>query len=336
MPKLLLIPNFISFTYAPLFYLYLQRLLFNKRISIKDSLTHFIPFFLQILVFIPYFFLEPKKFQHKVVNEEFDLIVLYTVCGGLALIHNAYYLIQSKKSIKNYQKNYINQTAYHQNIGYLSLVLTIQAICIILGVFMAILFAIQYFGKQNIAEITVKSIDLIWLVFSLNGYFLGYYAIHQPEIFKLTNEDILNEDKIEVLEAEKIINDEPLLLNPKKSNNLDENLEYYKQQLTLYIEKDKPYINPNLTLQDLASSLKIPSHILSKVINDGFNKNFFDFVNSYRIEEFKVRVNQSKYQNYTLLGIAFDVGFNSKTAFNRSFKKITNQTPSEFYQSRKV
>lgn len=99
--------------------------------------------------------------------------------------------------------------------------------------------------------------------------------------------------------------------------------------------KEKPFLNPNLTLNDLATLIKTPSHNVSKVIREGYQKNFFDFINWYRIEEFKNYVNLPKYQNYTLLGIAFEVGFNSKTAFNRAFKKMTGQTPSEYYQSRK-
>ena len=87
-----------------------------------------------------------------------------------------------------------------------------------------------------------------------------------------------------------------------------------------------------MTLNDLAAKLKVQPHVLSKVINDGFEKNFFDLVNTYRIEEFKRRIEDPRYKNYTLLSLAFEVGFNSKTAFNRSFKKITNQTPSDFFE----
>jgi AraC-like DNA-binding protein len=104
-------------------------------------------------------------------------------------------------------------------------------------------------------------------------------------------------------------------------------------KLAYYMETQKPYTNPKLTLVELAQSLKMPPYLLSKVINNGFGKNFFDFINSYRIEEFKKRVEDPQFKNYTLLSIAFDVGFNSKTAFNRSFKKITSQTPSTYFNN---
>jgi AraC-like DNA-binding protein len=113
-------------------------------------------------------------------------------------------------------------------------------------------------------------------------------------------------------------------------------LQRLKHQVEAYMEQHKPYVNPKLTLNELASMLKMPPYLLSKVINEGYDINFFDFINTYRIEEFKRRMEDPHFQHYTLLSIAFEVGFNSKTAFNRSFKKITNQSPSEFFQSVKV
>lgn len=97
-----------------------------------------------------------------------------------------------------------------------------------------------------------------------------------------------------------------------------------------YLRKNRTFTNPNLSLNELAQKLKMQPHLLSKVINDGFNKNFFDFINSYRIEEFKKLAKDKRYKHHTFVSLAFEVGFNSKTAFNRSFKKMTNQTPREY------
>ena len=97
----------------------------------------------------------------------------------------------------------------------------------------------------------------------------------------------------------------------------------------------KPFLNSNLTLQQLASDLTITPHILSQVINDQYNLNFFDFVNQYRVQEFREIVLNPKYENFSLLGIALECGFNSKTAFNRIFKKSTGLTPSQFKHRKK-
>jgi AraC-like DNA-binding protein len=337
LPKLLLIPNLILFLYAPLFYLFLQQLLFKKTIRLQEYWPNLVPFFIQLLILLPYFFMDAKRFQHKVVNEELDLKIIYAILSSIAVVYNTYYIRLYRRSIKVYQDQYMNETSFHQNISYLSIAVVIHMICIVLGAFTGCMYAIQYFWNQNIAEITENSINLIWFIFSLVSYVLGYFAIHQPEIFKIAPE-LLTQEPAAVPDANPIVLDVPQSQTKQKGNMnpvFDDSIERYKESLLASIQGKKLYLNPNLTLNDLATSMKIPAHSLSKIINDGFGKNFFDFVNYYRIEEFKERVNDNRYQHYTLLGIAFDVGFNSKTAFNRSFKKIMNQTPSEFYHSRK-
>jgi AraC-like DNA-binding protein len=76
------------------------------------------------------------------------------------------------------------------------------------------------------------------------------------------------------------------------------------------------------------------SHILSKVINECFEKNFRDFVNKYRVEEFIALANTVEYKRYTFLALAQEVGFNSKSTFNLAFKKLTNQNPRDYFKSR--
>lgn len=329
LPKLVLIPNFLMFTFAPLFYLYLNKLLFKKVFSVNEVIPHLILPFLLAIAYIPYYFMDGKRFQHKVVNYENDLKWVFAFSFAIALFSNLYYYYISRKAIKKYSESYINETAYHQNINYLSTVLSIYLGCIVLGIFSAGVFLANIFNNWQSINLLDNSINMVWIAFSLIGYLLGYYAIHQPEIFKITSDEMGEEINLEVEDSTKPDS------SKNKSHIAENDLENYTQKIDEVMTNEKPFLDPNLTLNDLAGSVKIPSHVLSKVIKEGYNKNFFDFVNSYRIEEFKKNINNPKYHNYTLLGIAFEVGFNSKTAFNRSFKKITNQTPSEYYQSRK-
>jgi AraC-like DNA-binding protein len=104
----------------------------------------------------------------------------------------------------------------------------------------------------------------------------------------------------------------------------------YINNLTDLMKSTKPYLKPNLTILELASDLNISTHFLSQIINENFKLNFFDYINKYRVEEVKEKIIDPKYSEYSLLGIALDCGFNSKSAFNRIFKKFTGQTPSEF------
>jgi len=97
-----------------------------------------------------------------------------------------------------------------------------------------------------------------------------------------------------------------------------------------YMETEKPYLNSELNLSDLAEDLNMTRAQLSQVINSGFQKNFNDFVNSFRIDAFKDKLKQGEHKQLSLLGIAYDCGFNSKATFNRVFKKLTQTSPTQF------
>ncbi|WP_438978052.1 helix-turn-helix domain-containing protein [Polaribacter sp.] len=105
------------------------------------------------------------------------------------------------------------------------------------------------------------------------------------------------------------------------------------EKLKSYMELEKPYLNPDLNLSDLSDELQINRAELSKIINSGFNKNFNDFINEYRVNTFKEKLNLGEHKQLSLLGIAYDCGFNSKATFNRVFKKITQISPTEFLNS---
>jgi AraC-like DNA-binding protein len=159
------------------------------------------------------------------------------------------------------------------------------------------------------------------------SFFLGYFAIHQAETFKADPQSIsIFDDILESRVAEKIISEQ----NGDRNNQEAINQELIHDLEIIMVEK-KPFHNPKLTLSELAKQINTQPHILSKTINEHYNKNFFDLVNGYRIEEFKKLIQNPSFHNYTLLALAYEVGFNSKTAFNRSFKKATNQTPKEYF-----
>ena len=96
------------------------------------------------------------------------------------------------------------------------------------------------------------------------------------------------------------------------------------------MQTEKLYLNPQLSLNDFSQITNIPSHHITQTLNEFCKQNFHDFVNYYRVQEFKVQLFLPKNESFSLLGIAYDCGFNSKSSFNRIFKKITSQTPSEY------
>jgi len=116
----------------------------------------------------------------------------------------------------------------------------------------------------------------------------------------------------------------------EKSSLTKSDSERYLKDLIAYMEIKKPYLTPSLTLNDLAEKLSIPARYLSQVINESLNQNFFDFINSYRIEEAKRYLMDHSNSKKTILEVLYEVGFNAKSTFNSVFKKHTGMTPSEF------
>lgn len=152
------------------------------------------------------------------------------------------------------------------------------------------------------------------LVISIMINYIGLRSLRQPEII---SGELLNQ------------------LHPKYNNSLlsKELAEQYKSQIINYMNVDTPYTDSDFKLNDVANRLGLSSHMVSQVINEYLCQNFFEFVNSYRINLAKEKMKAVNWKTNTILGIAFEVGYNSKSAFNRAFKRIENRTPSDYLKS---
>jgi AraC-like DNA-binding protein len=106
-----------------------------------------------------------------------------------------------------------------------------------------------------------------------------------------------------------------------------------KESLLAVMEKDRPWKNSELTLADLAETLRTTPHKLSEVLNSQIGETFYDFVNGYRVREVQRRIAAGEARALKILSLALDAGFASKSTFNQVFKKHTNQTPSDFRQA---
>lgn len=150
-------------------------------------------------------------------------------------------------------------------------------------------------------------VDFHILGFLLSGliFFETYYLWRYPEIMK--------EAKVTVIHT-------------------DDHREWLDKLNTL-MRIEKPYRHPDLSVSDLADMLGARAHVLSRVINEHHQKNFRDFVNTYRVEEFIELVNSPQYKHYTFLALAQEVGFNSKSTFNVAFKKLTQRNPREYFKT---
>jgi AraC-like DNA-binding protein len=163
-------------------------------------------------------------------------------------------------------------------------------------------------------------------------YWTGYKVLHQPLLFggevpetflrkmpQLVN--IPEPLKPDIREEQE--NTKPVKINPALVKELE-------QKLFWIMEQEKIYLSSELTIQDVAEKLNTNKQYISEILNRSFHKNFYDYVNDYRIEEFKKLISQPGSDRMNILGLAYEAGFNAKATFNAVFKKKTGLTPSQF------
>jgi YesN/AraC family two-component response regulator len=144
----------------------------------------------------------------------------------------------------------------------------------------------------------------IYLAISLIMFLIVYRSLNQPQIFSEVNfneAEEINEPKNEVEES-----------GYYKSGLTEQKINEIASSLLIIMQNDKPYLKSNLSLSDLAQLNGVSAHNLSEVINTKLNKTFYDFINQYRVDEVKKMLNDVKYENYSILSIGFEAGFNSK------------------------
>lgn len=190
-------------------------------------------------------------------------------------------------------------------------------------------------------QMTVKIASSVsmWSIFFIMIAFLtgGIAFLYQKrkgageEEKEAVAEVVVKPSEEEVPVAEESI---PVAEEKYKTNKVSvEECKRLTEKLEGVMRKEKPYTNPNLKIADLAATIGTSAHTLSYLFNQHLNRNYYDYINDYRIEEFKQLVNKDEYARYTLNALAELCGFSSRASFFRYFKKATNITPNEYIRS---
>jgi AraC-like DNA-binding protein len=301
--------------HGPLLYYYILALV-SKKINIQwKHVLHLVPFVLFNLYILVSSFnpaVSGRLNIEKISPGDnppflFSLFLIVTAFSGTA------YILLTLRLFKKLDINIFNNFSNSANID----LYWIRKLIILFGIIWTALISItvihHIFQLFSMAFCT----DGLFLSLSVFVILIGYFGLKQNAIF--TNENIVESTAT---------SSQPIKYSGSRFT--DEESKEYAEKLTFYMKSARPYLNPDLSLPQLATDMNISGHFLSRVINEQFNHNFFDFVNGYRVEEFKEKIKDPAYNNYSLLGIAFECGFNSKSAFNRIFKQVTGLTPSEY------
>jgi AraC-like DNA-binding protein len=153
----------------------------------------------------------------------------------------------------------------------------------------------------------------------------GFCAIKQPLLFKASPDDSGDSAAGGI--------EDPGLRKYEKSGLKEREALEYLAALEDYMRSRKPWLDPDLTIDDVASALAIQKHYITQIINERLGKNFYRYVNEYRVEEVKLKIASGEAERLSILGVALDAGFNSKSAFNEAFKGIMGSTPSDYRKS---
>ncbi len=302
---------FVAFTYGPLLFLYVRFMTDPKRKFNWLALLHFIPFLVFLTVSVIFreqpLLQDLKKFF---VPDRFILLrIVYSTCFFLSV---TIYSILAFIDISRHQKNLRNI------ISFTSRVITLNWLKIVSISFYAAYFVLFILGGLNIIGNYIP-FDPYFVLFgfiALFSFVYSFYGIKQPVIFG----DDLKQDDDDKIETEKY----------SRSGLKESQADDYLKKLIGYMEVHKPYLDRDLNINDLAAMTEIQRHHITQVLNENYNRNFFTFINEYRVKEVISRFSDKKYNNFTILAIAFDAGFNSKTTFNSIFKLQTGMTPSKF------
>lgn len=308
----------ISFAIAPLLYFYVTSITKSNFVFKRKDCWHFVPFLLFVTYrFGIYFYdlLQPgfDSTQNGFLKSTLDEPIILPIYMFVSFAQMLLYLAFTFQLFYNYRKRI---QEYFSNTYKLELTWILSFL---------IVFSILFLYSSLQSVIGSLIIDLSYtqrwwynLLMALVVLFVGIkgYFTDTTKLNKLTFSFSPNPNNIpEVNENNIIINDADL------------------KALSKYMQQAKPYLNPELNLSDLATELHMNRAQLSQLINVGFQKNFNDFINEYRVNSVKEKLMDGKHQQLSLVGIAFDCGFNSKATFNRVFKKIAHVSPSEFLNS---
>ena len=303
------------FLIGPVFFFYIKALLNPEFKLTRKGAFHFLPALFYLLYSVIVFVgdkLVLEEFYFYADGRDKDLDFWYQMAGLFSML---FYLFNSLKHYFKYRKLSLQEVSFADEIAFTWIKHFIIAFGLIL--LLRVLFFIlnPEWGEFGSKYWYYLCFSILLLYISISGY---SNTIKTSSGFH-SGVFIESEPSEVVIKVENKIKTSEVMA-----------MHEWKDKIIHLFDQDKIYQNPNLTLSQVASLLDTNRNIISKAINQEFKMNFNDFVNQKRAEAVIEELKNGKHTTNTLLSIALDCGFNSKTTFNRAFKKHTGSTPKQF------
>lgn len=295
------------FLISPLLYFYFLYIATNHTRHKWIDLLHLLPFILFFASFVPIYL-------HGQNTEYFSFLysnknIMTGFLWIMVVTQFIYYYIKIHRLNTIYKAKLVQQHSNYLKYDASWVRLFLILFLVILAFITLVLFIFIHYGGFKHFTSTVA------MFFSLQVYFVAYKGLNQKTIA------LFNQEETRDLKTE-----------PKKNNEATSgnNNQASVDKLQNYMQNQKPYLNPELTLVELAEQVKMSRNELSALINNDINSNFYLYVNRFRVEHVKLQMQQDSNKQFTILALAYESGFNSKSTFNTIFKKLTGLTPSEY------
>lgn len=334
LPHLIRVGDPLVLLFGPLLYFYIYQL--TQGNLPKKYALHLLPFLIYLITLIPFYLLsgaEKVAFVEKVFLVKLQKPEVVFI-QAMRFIHILIYVIISLFLLKKFRQflkeNYsaIEKLNLDKSAFLLKLFIAISLLQIVVYV-VSTFVPIDFVLTNNIISLAISGVI----------YALAYTSWNRQG--SITTPTVANEPVKQVTAngLENPLQFSGIKVEEKKRSNYflsDEQYTLLASKLEILLQKDKVFMESELSLTQLSEKLGIPSYQTSELINRKYKEPFFDLINRHRIEEVKKRLNDPTYYHFSILGIAMDCGFNTKSSFNAAFKKFSGLTPSEFRKKQAI
>ena len=309
-----MLKNTFAFLQLPVFYLYVLSVSYSDfKLKPKDAI-HLLPFLIVNGILLPRFYTVDLASKISFLKHRQDMIELQ-LTHILFHIQVVVYMIAVFMILRKTKKLYLENNA-GTNINSYNWLFQFTIVLTVLYLITLVKNIFKFSDYPNISE-WIRIGLLLFQLFIICWYL--YKALNNPGLFRNIDSKL------------KLVKD--IILEEKKSEQVTVNEKEYDEELLKlkkYMLEKKPFLNPSLTIQDVSKDIEIPVRELSLLINHKLEQHFYDFVNTYRIENAMEILKDATKSKLTILEILYHVGFNSKSSFNTAFKKHTGNTPTAY------